>query len=147
MQKVVTYINSTIDDCRLITLPKFATNAGNITALNNNVDLPFSVERVYYMYDIPSGETRGGHSHKQLYQLVVAAMGSFDFIISDGKNSKRITLNRPDMGILIVPGIWREIENFSAGTVLLVMASEIFHENDYIRDYSEYINYKDGTNI
>lgn len=127
---------SNIDGCKVINLPKFKTSTGNITAINNQVEIPFNTRRVYYLYDIPSGETRGGHAHYNLHQLIVAAMGSFDVVIFDGKNEKRITLHQPNQGLLVLPGIWRELENFSAGAVLLVLASLKFKAQDYIRDKS-----------
>lgn len=133
---------STINDCKVINLPKFATTAGHITAINNHVEIPFNTKRVYYLYDIPSGETRGGHAHYNLNQLIVAAMGSFDVVLHDGQNEKRITLNQPNQGLLVVPGIWRELENFSAGSILLVLASEKYDENDYIRDNNQFNNQK-----
>lgn len=129
---------STIDDCKVINLPKFATSAGHITAINNNVEIPFNTKRVYYLYDIPSGETRGGHAHYNLHQLIVAAMGSFDVVLHDGQNEKRITLNQPNQGLLVVPGIWRELEYFSAGAILLVLASETYLNEDYIREISSF---------
>jgi dTDP-4-dehydrorhamnose 3,5-epimerase-like enzyme len=129
---------STIDDCKVISLPKFATTAGHITAINNQVEIPFNTKRVYYLYDIPSGETRGGHAHYNLHQLIVGAMGSFDVVLHDGKNEKRISLNQPNQGLLVVPGIWRGLENFSAGSILLVLASEEYDEKDYIRSVKEF---------
>lgn len=129
---------SSINDCKLINLPKFATTAGHITAINNSIEIPFDTKRVYYLYDIPSGETRGGHAHYNLHQLIVAAMGSFDVVLHDGQNEKKITLNQPNQGLLVVPGIWRELENFSAGSILLVLASEEYAEDDYIRHYDEF---------
>jgi hypothetical protein len=129
---------STINDCKVIDLPKFATTAGHITSINNQVEIPFNTKRVYYLYDIPSGETRGGHAHYNLHQLIVAAMGSFDVVLHDGQNEKRITFNQPNQGLLVVPGIWRELENFSAGSILLVLASEKYNENDYIRSVKEF---------
>lgn len=132
---------STVNDCRVLKLPKFATSAGHITAINNQVEIPFNTKRVYYLYDLPSGETRGGHAHFNLQQLIVAAMGSFDVVLHDGQNERRITLNQPNQGLLIVSGIWRELENFSAGSILLVLASEKYDEDDYIRDYNQFKQY------
>lgn len=134
--------NSTVNNCELIALPKFATSAGHITAINNGIEIPFNTKRVYYLYDIPSGETRGGHAHYNLQQLIVAAMGSFDVVLHDGQNERRITLNQPNQGLLIVPGIWRELENFSAGSILLVLASDLYIEEDYIRELSYFKNIK-----
>ena len=134
--------NSTVDDCKIIQLSKIHNRAGNITIIENNLDIPFEVRRIYYLYDIPSNETRGGHAHKELYQLVIGASGSFNINLNDGINDKTIFLNRPDFGLLIVPGIWRDLSNFSSGSVCLVFASEIFSENDYIRDFDEFITLK-----
>lgn len=130
---------TTIDDCKIIELDKHHKEKGNITVIENNKTVPFDVKRVYYLYDVPGGETRGGHAHKGLYQLIVAASGSFNVVLNDGKNSKIITLNRPYQGLFVVPGIWRELDNFSSGSVCLVLASEKYDENDYIRDYKDFI--------
>jgi len=105
-------------------------------------DIPFKIKRVYYLYDVPGGEERGGHAHKKLYQLVVAASGSFDIVLDDGKMKKSINLNRPYFGLSIVPGIWREIVNFSSGSICLVLASEFYSIKDYIRDYQLFRNLK-----
>jgi len=134
--------DSVIYNCNVLTLPKIHNRAGNITALNNSVDLPFDIRRVYYLYDIPGGEHRGGHAHKELQQLIVAVSGSFDIVLDDGKNKKTVSLNRPYYGLHVIPGIWRELSNFSSGAICLVMASHEYDENDYIRDYNEFINIK-----
>lgn len=137
---------SSIYDCCILKLSKIHNRAGNITIVENNKHIPFAVNRVYYLYDIPGGESRGGHAHKQLYQLVVAASGSFDVLLDDGVNKKVVTLNRPDYGLLIVPGIWRELLEFSSGAVCLVLASHPYNEEDYIRDYEEFLKYKKVNN-
>ena len=129
---------ASVDDCRLIRLPKHERENGNITVVENDIDLPFAVKRVYYLYDVPGGEERGGHSHKQLYQLLVAAGGSFDVILDDGISTRTVTLNRPSYGLPIVPGIWRVLNNFSSGSVCLVLTSDYYEESDYIRDYQEF---------
>jgi hypothetical protein len=134
--------NSTIDDCKVIQLSKIHNRAGNITIIENNLDIPFQVRRIYYLYDIPSNETRGGHAHKELYQLVIGASGSFNINLNDGVNDKTIFLNRPDLGLLIVPGIWRDLSDFSSGSVCLVFASEIYSEKDYVRDYDKFLTLK-----
>ncbi len=131
-----------IHSCNVVELTKIHNRAGNITIIQNGGNQPFDVKRVYYLYDVPGGSERGGHAHKELYQLVVAASGSFDVILDDGTNKKIIQLNRPNFGLLIVPGIWREIVNFSSGAICLVLASEKYKENDYIRDYSKFITMK-----
>ena len=134
--------NSTVNDCKIIQLSKIHNRAGNITIVENNMDIPFDVKRIYYLYDIPSNETRGGHAHKELYQLIIGASGSFNVNLYDGVDKKTIFLNRPDFGLLIVPGIWRDLSDFSSGSVCLVFASEIYSENDYIRNYDEFITLK-----
>jgi hypothetical protein len=136
------FSTSTVNDCKVINLPKFATSAGHITAINSQIEIPFNTKRVYYLYDIPSGETRGGHAHYNLQQLIVAAMGSFDVVLHDGQNEKRITLNQPNQGLLVVPGIWRKLEKFSAGAILLVLASLEYDEKDYIRDFTYFKSQK-----
>src|SRR5258705_7014386 len=133
--------DSKINACKLISLPKIHNRAGNITPINGNIDVPFEINRVYYLYDVPGGETRGGHAHKDLYQLVVAASGSFTVVLDDGINKKKIKLNRPYTGLLIIPGIWRELIDFSSGSICLVLASLVFSEDDYIRDYSFFLQY------
>lgn len=133
---------TSVNDCKIIELPKIHNPAGNITAINNNKEVNFNIKRIYYLYNIPGGESRGGHAHKNLYQLVVAASGSFDIIINDGTNIKKIFLNHPNKGLFIVPGIWREIENFSSGAICLVLASEKYDENDYIRNFNDFLNFK-----
>lgn len=134
--------NNTVNDCKTIKLSKLNNRAGNITIIENNLDIPFEVKRIYYLYDIPTSETRGGHAHKELYQLVIGASGSFNINLNDGVNNKTISLNRPDFGLLIVPGIWRDLSDFSSGSVCLVFASEFYSENDYIRDYDDFITLK-----
>ena len=135
-------VGSQITDCHILNLPKVHNRAGNITSINNNLDIPFAVERVYYLYDIPGGESRGGHAHKELYQLLVAVSGSFEVKLDDGKEQKSFFMNQPYQGLLIVPGIWRELMNFSSGAICLVLASHKYMENDYIRDYSDLKNLK-----
>ena len=131
-----------IHACNVVELTKVHNPAGNITIIQNDERQPFNVKRVYYLYDIPGGSERGGHAHKKLYQLVIAASGSFDVIIDDSVNKKIIQLNRPYFGLLIVPGIWREIVNFSSGAICLVLASEKYSEDDYVRDYNEFQRWK-----
>ncbi|NMC67714.1 MAG: WxcM-like domain-containing protein [Spirochaetales bacterium] len=133
---------STVFNCSVLQLTKIHNRSGNITIVENNVHVPFEIKRVYYLYDIPGGESRGGHAHRELHQLIVAASGSFNVILNDGKNIRVINLNRPYFGLYIIPGIWRELVEFSSGAICLVLASDIFKENDYIRDYSEFINFK-----
>jgi len=141
---------SSIYDCVILPLNKVHNRAGNITIVEGDINVPFDVKRVYYLYDIPGGEDRGGHAHKELRQLIVAASGSFDVLLDDGLNKKVVTLNRPNYGLLVVPGIWRELMEFSSGAICLVLASESYHEQDYVRAYQEFLNFKseqNGTNI
>lgn len=128
-------------DCSVIELPQISDPSGNITPVAN-IEIPFDVKRVYYLYDVPSGEMRGGHAHQELQQLIVAASGSFDVVLDDGKIKKTVSLNRPNYGLNVKPGIWRELCNFSSGSVLLVLASETYDESDYFRLYSDFIKYK-----
>ncbi len=115
---------------------------GNITVVENGMTIPFDVKRAYYLYDIPGGEERGAHAHKELSQLIIAASGSFDVVLDDGKVKRTFTLNRPYQGLLVVPGIWRELRDFSSGSVCLVLASMLYQAEDYIRDYDAYLKYK-----
>jgi hypothetical protein len=131
-------IVSDIHACNVVELTKIHNPAGNITIIQNGYHQPFDIKRVYYLYDVPGGSERGGHAHRALFQLIVAASGSFDVILDDARNKKIIQLNRPNFGLQIVPGIWREIVNFSSGAICLVLASEKFNEYDYIRNYSDF---------
>lgn len=133
---------STVYDCNIIEFGKHRREQGNLTVVENRYTVPFDVKRIYYLYDVPGGESRGGHAHQSLHQLLIAAGGSFDVIIDDGYVKRIITLNRPYFGLLIVPGIWRELVNFSSGATCLVLASEKYDEKDYIRSYEEYLKYK-----
>lgn len=135
---------SSVYDCVILPLSKIHNRAGNITIVEGGSNLPFEIKRVYYLYDIPGGEGRGGHAHKELRQLIVAASGSFDVLLDDGVNKKVVTLNRPDYGLMVVPGIWRELMEFSSGAICLVLASEVFDNEDYIRDYNHFVNQKNG---
>jgi len=123
-------------------LRRIVRDVGSITPVENNRDIPFPVLRVYYLYDVPGGEDRGGHAHIALEQLIVSAMGSFDVVIDDGSACKTISLNRAYVGLYVPPGIWRELKNFSSGAVCLVLASLPFDERDYIRHYSEFLRRK-----
>ena len=125
----------------ILDIPKIENSLGNIAVVENNV-IPFEIKRVYYLYDIPSSAKRGGNAHKELQQVLIAISGSFDVVLKDGNSVKIITLNKPDKGLLINYNIWRELENFSSGAVCLVLASDIFKEEDYIRDYDEFLESK-----
>ena len=133
-------MKASVHICEVLDLPKIQNRAGNITPIQGQIDVPFDIERVYYLYDVPGGETRGGHAHKNLHQLIVAASGSFDVILDDGREQRTISLNRPNFGLYVTPYIWRELENFSSGAVLLVLASMKYDEMDYIRDYQEFLS-------
>lgn len=124
----------------LISLPKIEERRGNLSVIEGNT-IPFEMKRVYYLYDVPSGAERGGHAHKQLKQFLVSLSGSFDVVLNDGTEERIITLNKPNEGLLINPGIWREIRNFSSGSVCLAVVSEMYIEEDYIRDFDEFLHY------
>ena len=125
---------------KIIDIPKINNTRGNIGVIENDT-IPFDVKRVYYLFDVPSGAKRGGHAHKKLKQVLIAISGSFDVVLKNGKSKEIITLDRPDKGLLIENNIWRELENFSSGSVCLVLASEEFSENDYIRSYKDYLSF------
>lgn len=139
--------NSSVYDCTMIELDKHHHEKGNITVVENNVTVPFDVKRTYYLYDVPGGESRGGHAHKELKQLIVAASGSFTVTLDDGKVKRTFLLNRPYQGLLIVPGIWRTLDDFSSGAVCLVLASHGYDAADYIRDYDEFLKYKSVKSV
>jgi uncharacterized RmlC-like cupin family protein len=124
----------------IINIPKIENSQGNLAVIENNA-IPFDIKRVYYLYDIPSSAKRGGHSHKKLEQVLVAISGSFDVVLKNGSQEQIVTLNKPDKGLLINSNVWRELENFSSGAVCLVMASDVFSEADYIRDFQEYLDH------
>jgi WxcM-like, C-terminal len=130
-----------ITDCKLISLPKIGDRTGQITAVNNNVEIPFEINRVFYLYDIPAGEDRGAHAHKECHQFLVAASGAFEVEVDDGTNKKTFSLNQPNLGLHVPPGIWAAELNFSSGSICLVLASHPYQENDYIRDYQTFLNY------
>lgn len=133
---------STVFDCSIVHLPKVGNPAGNITAVNNNQEVPFEVQRVYYLYDVPGGEARGGHGHKGLQQLIIAASGSFDITVDDGRVKRTFHLSRPYIGLYMPSGLWRELNNFSSGSICLVLASHPYDEDDYIRSYDNFLNYR-----
>jgi len=128
-------------DCKIVDLSKVHNDAGNITVLENNKNIPFEIKRIYYLYDVPVGADRGGHGHYELQQYIVAASGSFTFVLDDGVNKKDFFLNDPSKALHIQPGIWREIKDFSSGSICLVLASKEYSESDYIRDYDQYLKY------
>jgi len=128
-----------LSDCRIIELPKIADPRGNLTFVESSRHIPFEISRVYYLYDVPGGSERGGHAHKELNQLIIAMSGSFDVVLDDGNEQKRFHLNRSYYGLYVCPMIWRELDNFSSGSVCMVLASNLFDEDDYYRDYSVYV--------
>lgn len=135
---------TTINDCQIIEFDKHHSDRkGNLSVVENGKGIPFDIKRVYYLYDVPGGESRGGHAHKALYQIVMGVSGSFSVTLDDGKDKQTFVLNRPYQGLIVVPGIWRTLDDFSSGAVCLVLASEIYDENDYIRDYNEFVKYKE----
>ena len=133
---------TSVYDCSIIEIDKHHHEKGNLSVVENGKTIPFNVKRVYYLYDVPGGESRGGHAHKELKQLIVAASGSFDVKLDDGLHKRTYSINRPYEGILVVPGIWRELDNFSSGSVCLVMASTEYSAEDYIREYDKFLEYK-----
>ncbi len=135
------FAQSSIDSCRVVELPRIVHPNGSLTfQQNDGVQLPFDIKRVYYLYDIPGDSSRGGHAHRENHSLMVAASGSFEVTLSDGVRSRTFMLNRPYRGLLVPPGIWREIDNFSSGAVCLVLTSEVFSEEDYVRSHSEFLS-------
>ena len=132
----------TVYDCNIFTLPKITFRAGNITPIHPNIDVPFDIKRVFYLYDIPGGEDRGAHAHKKCHQFIIAASGSFDVFLFDGTYKRTITLNRPYFGVHIPPGIWAAEQSFASGSICLVLASEFYNAKDYIRNYDQFLNLK-----
>lgn len=128
-----------IKDCKLIELPRINDFRGNLSVVEGNDHIPFDIKRVYYLYDVPGGSSRGGHAHKDLHQLIIAMSGSFDVILDDGRDKKTFLLNRSYNGLYLGPMVWRELENFSSGAVCMVIASEHFDELDYYRDYAKFL--------
>lgn len=130
---------SNINQCRLIDFDKHHHANGNLTVVENCEQVPFDIKRVFYIYDVPGGEERGGHSHKMLQQVIIAISGAFDVLVDDGNEQNNYTLNRPYQGLLVPPGIWSKQHNFSSGSVCLVLASDHYDEADYVRDYDEFL--------
>ena len=128
-----------LNDCRLIQLPKISDPRGNLTFVEGGNHIPFDIERVYYLYDVPGGSDRGAHAHKALHQLIIAMSGSFDVVLDDGREKKRFHLNRSNYGLYVCPMMCRELDNFSSGSVCMVLASNMYDEDDYYRDYVEYL--------
>jgi len=128
-----------IDLCQLISFPKISDPRGNLTFIEGGNHIPFDIKRVYYLYDVPGGSERGGHAHRMLHQVIIAMSGSFDVVLDDGKGKKRIHLNRSYCGLYVCPMMWRELDNFSSGSVCMVLASERYDETDYFRDYQQFL--------
>lgn len=128
-----------IDDCKLIELPVFQNPQGNLTFIEEEREVPFPIARVFYLYDVPGGAARGGHAHRALEQMIIAVTGSFDIVVDDGENRKKITMNRSRIGLYMPPMIWGELTNFSSGSVCLVLASAYYDEADYYRDYNGFL--------
>lgn len=133
---------STVFDCTMLTLPINHQNNGNLTSISNGIQVPFDVKRVYYLYDVPGGFSRGGHGHKDLQQLIVALSGSFDITVDDGNVKRTFQLSRPNMGLFMPSGLWRELDNFSSGSICFVLASHEYDEADYFRDYEKFVEWK-----
>lgn len=129
---------------QIIDIPKIEDYRGNIAIIEGHL-LPFAVKRVYYLFDVPSSAKRGGHAHKEQFEFLIPLSGSFDVVLKDGSQTEKVTLNKPDKGLLINTNVWRELENFSSGSVCLVIASDVFSEEDYIRNYEEFIAYIDAN--
>jgi dTDP-4-dehydrorhamnose 3,5-epimerase-like enzyme len=127
-----------LKDCKIVDFPKVTDYRGNLSFIEENHQIPFQIKRVYYLYDVPSGATRGGHAHKALQQVVIALSGSFDVILDDGYQRRSFFLNRPHYGLYIAPRIWRELENFSSNSVALSLVSEVYDESDYVRGYDDF---------
>ena len=133
---------TTIFDCKLLEFPKNHQLNGNLTSITNGEEVPFDNKRIYYLYDVPGGNSRGGHAHKNLFQIMVALSGSFTVTIDDGNNKQRFQLFQPYQGLLIPPGLWRDLDTFSSGSICMVLASEVYDENDYFRDYEKFVEWK-----
>lgn len=132
-------MSGSIEHCRIVELPKIADPRGNLTFIEGDRHVPFDIRRVYYLYDVPGGAERGGHAHRGLHQLIVAMSGSFDVILDDGGTRQRFHLNRSYFGLYVCPMIWRELDNFSSGSVCMVLASNRYDEADYYRDYAQFL--------
>jgi hypothetical protein len=130
---------TSVDLCTTVDLPKISDPRGNLTFIESHRHIPFDIQRVYYLYDVPGGAERGGHSHKKLEEFIIAMSGSFDVVLDDGENKKRVHLNRSYSGLYVCPMIWRELDNFSSGSVCMVLASNKYDEADYYRDYDEFL--------
>ena len=133
---------NTVDEVKIIQLPRILDNRGNLSVAEEFNQVPFEIKRVYWLYDVPGGESRGSHAHKTLSQLIIAASGSFRVTLDDGKDKRSFFLNRPYQGLLVPPGFWRDLEDFSSGSVCMVLASDVYKSEDYIRDYDEFLEFR-----
>jgi len=137
-------VRMTVDDCAVLQLPRIDRAQGNISVVESERHVPFALQRVYYLYDVPGGQERGGHAHRTLEQLIISCLGAFDVVLDDGNRRRTVTLNRSYYGLHLRPGIWREIVNFSSGATCLVLASQPYEESDYIRRRDEFLRFKQG---
>lgn len=137
--------NASVFECNILNLKQIGDRHGHITSINNNFEVPFAVKRVFYLYDIPGGESRGAHAHKECHQFLVAASGSFEVLLDDGAIKRQVLLNRPDIGLHIPPGIWASEVNFSSGSICLVLASHEYNEQDYLREYEDFLKYRNNV--
>ena len=135
-------MTKSVFDCLLIELPKIENRSGNLTSIQNSIEIPFDIKRIFYLYDIPGGKDRGAHAHIECHQFLIAGSGSFDVLLDDGHSKKLVTLNQPYKGLYIPQGIWASEINFSSGSICLVLASHNYDESDYIREYDKFLNYK-----
>ncbi len=134
--------HTTIYDCMLLNFPKNHQLNGNLTSITNGKEVPFAIKRIYYLYDVPGGNSRGGHAHKDLYQIMIALSGSFTVTVDDGNLKRSFQLFQPYQGLLIPPGLWRDLDNFSSGSICMVLASELYDEEDYFREYENFVAWK-----
>ena len=134
-----------VDDCKIIQLPKISDPRGNLSFIESGQHVPFEIQRVYYLYDVPGGSDRGSHAHKTLHQFIIAMSGSFDVVLNDGRETRRFHLNRSYNGLYVCPMMWRDLDNFSSGSVCMVLASSHYNEQDYIRDYAQFLAQANST--
>jgi dTDP-4-dehydrorhamnose 3,5-epimerase-like enzyme len=137
---------STVHDCSIVPLKRIEDSRGNLTFIEGGVHIPFEMQRAYWIYDVPGGEQRGGHAYRTLHEFIIALSGSFDVLLRDGDGDRVVSLNRSYRGLLVPPGIWRELHNFSTNSVALVLASAPYDESDYFRDYDAYVQFRRDTN-
>lgn len=140
---ITDFKQSTVSECRIVDIRKYSDSRGYLSVIENGIDIPFDIKRIYYLYMVPEA-ARGAHAHKELQQFMVATSGSLNVTLDDGTNKKTFVLDRPWKGLLVVPGLWRTLDNFSGGTVCMVLASEKYEAEDYIRDYDEFLKYKNS---